>query len=419
VPCLMSRLPEGPDGWLVGDLGNYLVAGGAFLAGIVRYHTARPGPLTGAQRHLLVVLFGAGGAQVFAATDVQAAVAAATTMPYLARFLASTLAMVSTFSAVLMVARVLPAPAQTRSWIRKWSGGAVMVVLIAAMAVLLLGTDAPFNHDFAAVVASEDEVAAGQAVYWGFQAVCITRFIVLIRRYLLRPDVRPLMHAAMVMATAASVLGLVWLVWSATVVVVEHLGGRLTSDSLDISYVLGIGATGLMVLGLTLPLWIRSLHRHVMRWRTRRAVRRLEPFWSELTDLLPEVVLRQPDFASAPEVVLYRRVIEIRDAGLRLMRYVPPDLDARLRAAESDYVRETRRELPRLPATTRSVAAAFAAAMVNFRAHRRQASEPTGTRVPPSDFADLLSEARWLITVHHCMLADPVVGRIVDSVRRT
>jgi hypothetical protein len=415
----MSRLPESPDGWLVGDLGNYLVASGAFLAGVVRYHTARPGPLTGAQRHLLVVLFGAGGALVFAGADVQAAVAAATTVPYLARFVASALGMVSAFSAVLMVARVLPEPAQARSRIPKWSGGAVMVVLIAAMAVLLLGTDAPFNRDFAAVVASEVEVAAGQVVYWGFVAVCITRYIVLIRRYLLRPDVRALMHTAMVTATAASVLGLVWLVWSATVVLVEHLGGRLTSDSLDISHLLGVGATGLMVLGMTLPLWIRSLRRHVMRWRARRAVRGLEPFWSELIDLLPEVALRQPDFASAPEVVLYRRVIEIRDAGLRLMRYVPPDLDARLRAAESDYVHENRRELPRFPGTTRSVAAAFAAAMVNFRAHRRQASEPTGSRVPPSDFSDLLSEARWLITVHHCMIADPVVGRIVESVRQT
>jgi hypothetical protein len=402
----------------VADLGNYLAASGTVIAGIVRYHTARPRPLTPAQRYLLTALFGAATGFVVAAPAVQAAVGAVTGVPYLARFLGNASAMVSAFSAVAMVACVAPEPAQTtlRRRTRWWA--AVMVGLIGVNAVLLLGSDAPFDPDLAAVLATEDEVAVGQAVYWGFVAVCITWFIVLIRRYLLRPDVRALMHYAMVTATLSSVLGLMWLGWNAIILLVERIGGRFTSDPLDISRILSTTAAGLMALGLTLPLWIRALRRRVTRWRTRRAVRDLDPLWSELTELLPDIALRQPHLDCSPEVVLYRQVIEIRDAELRLMRYVPPDLESRIRDAQSREVHSRiGRRAHRVPVETRIAAAAFGTAVANFRTGRRQANAPADTRIPARAFSGVLAEARWLIAVHWCMVHDPVVTRIVHSAR--
>jgi hypothetical protein len=399
----------------VDDLGNHLVASGAVIAGIVRYHSARPRPLAPAQRYLLVALFGAAAGFVVAATAVQAAVGVVTGMPYLARFLANAAAMVSAFSAVVMVACVVPEPAQTPLRRRTRWGAAVMVVLILVNAVLLLGSDAPFDPDLAAVLATEDEVAVGQAVYWGFLTVCITWFIVLMRRYLLRPDVRPLMHYAMVTATLSSVVGLMWLGWNAIILLVERVGGRFTSDPLDISRILSITAAGLMAVGLTLPLWIRALGWRVRRWRARRAVRGLEPLWSVLTELVPDIALHQRDLDCEPEVVLYRRVIEIRDAELRLMRYVPPDLESRIRNAQARQ-RHSRGER-RVPVETRIAAAAFGTAVANFRTGHRQANAPTAPRFPARAFSDVLAEARWLIRVHRCMVDDPVVTRIVHSAR--
>ncbi|MFL6118763.1 MAB_1171c family putative transporter [Actinophytocola sp.] len=400
------------------DLGNYLVASGAVIAGLVRYRTARPRPLTAAQRYVLVVLFGAGAGLVFAATAVQAVIGAVTAVPYLARFLASASVMVSAFSAVCMVASVVPEPAQAR--VRKgtrWMA-AVMVVLILVMAVLLLGSDAAFNPDLAKVLATEDDVAAGQGVYWGFVAVCITWFVVLLRRYLLRPDVRPLMHYAMATATLASVVALLWLGWNVIILVGQRVGGQFRSDSLDMAHWLGIGAAGLMGVSLTLPLWIRALRRRVTRWRSRRAVRGLEPLWSELTDLLPDIALHPPDLDCAPEVVLYRQVIEIRDAELRLMRYVPPDLETVVRDAHARQVhRRNALHARRAPVETRIAAAAFATAMANFRAGRRQADAPAGSREPSTGLSDVLAEARWLIAVHRCMVDDPVVAQVVHSVQ--
>lgn len=399
------------------DLGNYLVASGAVIAGIVRYHTARPRPLTPAQRYLLAALFGAAGGFVFAATAAQAAVGTVTGMLYLARFLANASAMVSAFSAVAMVACVVPEPAPTTLRTRMRWGVAVMVVLIVVDAVLLLGSDAPFDPDLAAVLATEDELAVGQAVYWGFLTVCITWFIVLMRRYLLRPDVRPLMHYAMVTATLSSVVGLMWLGWNAIILLVERIGGRFTSDPLDISRILSTTAAGLMAAGLTLPLWIRALRRRVTRRRTRRAVRDLDPLWSELTELLPDIALHSA-MNCGPEVVLYRRVIEIRDAELRLIRYVPPDLASRIRGAQSRQVHSrTGRRAHRVPVETRIAAAAFGTAMANFRTGRRQANAPAGTHIPSTAFSDVLAEARWLIAVHRCMVDDPVVTQIVHSAR--
>lgn len=127
-------------------------------------------------------------------------------------------------------------------------------------------------------------------------------------------------------ATARSVRAGLWLLaagftsstifWSFVV-----LGYTMTDAPwLGASFDLNIGVTAwLTAAGIALPLFVQ-----VARLAGNlRALRRLDPLWTDLTGIVPQVRLPEP---SGPrwsvEFRLYRRVIEIRDALLVLRDYV-------------------------------------------------------------------------------------------------
>lgn len=391
------------------EIGSLLAASGAAVAAIVRYRSTRPNRLTPGQRYLLIVLCGLCSALVFDMPSVETRVATLTDLPYLARLLTNVSAMAAAFSASAMVIWTTASAYRVNGTTQvRWCAvvGALMVSFIA---IVLLGTDAEFDPNFAAVIARHDEVAAGQVAFWVYMAACLGRFVAVMRRYLARVDVRPRMHQGMVMVTMASLFGVLWLVWNAFIVVVQRLGGTFSADPMEMSRSLGAATVGLVAVGLTLPRWIVHVRRGVEDWRTLQMLYRIKPLWLMLTELVPDVVGFQPEWREGLDLLLYRRVIEIRDAQLRLMNYADPDIDVLVARAEGRPLYEDW-DL----SSVRLSAARLASAITNYSAGRRPTPGGCPWR-PEGTVTEIESEADWLAEVYVAMKSDPLVARVVHE----
>lgn len=386
---------------------SLLVAGGAAAAAVARYRRSRPRGLTPGQRCLLVLLCGLCAALVFDAPIVQSAVAAYTDLPYLARLLANVSAMTAVFSASAMVVSTT-AGCYGTSGVRQvsWCAG-TGVAVIFCMVPLLLCTKAELDPDLTAVIARHDEIAVCQAVYWAYMAGCIFRFGGLMRRYLSRPDIRFLMFKGMMMVTVASGIGIMWLIYTAFIVTVARMGGELPPDSMGVSRYLGACSVSVVVVGLTAPLWTPRFRRLVGWWRAWSISCRLKPLWRMMTELVPDATTLVPEVGWRPDLVLYQRVIQIRDAQLRLMPYVAPDVDELVRRVEHENPYGVERSRFRRPA------ARLATAIVNYRAGRRSADKALIGFDPTFD--DICDEAEWLVSVYDAMTFDPIVASVVDA----
>lgn len=391
------------------EIGSLLAAGGAAAAAVARYRRTRPNTMTPGQRYLLVVLFGLGAALTLDVPTIQASVATFTGLPYLARLLVNVSAMAAVFSATAMVVGTTATTHRINGATQvRWCAG-VGVIAVGFMMTVLLGTDAQFDPDFAEAIASHNDIAACQVVFWVYMAGCIGRFVALMRRYLSRPDVRPLMHGGMVAVTMAGLFGVVWLVFNALVVVMQRFGGRFGSDPLEMSRSLGAATVSLVAIGLTLPQWTPYVRRTAEWCRTWRTLRRLNPLWLMMTDLVPEVVALQPEMSGNLDLVLYRKVIEIRDVQLRLINHAPPDIDDLVICAERAGFHD---DVDRPP--TRFAAARLACAIANYRAGQRPGDSGRSQR-PDGVFTDIRDEAEWLAAVYVAMTSDPIVAHVVHN----
>ncbi|GAA0477776.1 MAB_1171c family putative transporter [Streptomyces sp. NPDC046215] len=148
-----------------------------------------------------------------------------------------------------------------------------------------------------------------------------------------------------------------------------------------------------MATGAALPVLARiRAHR-----RDRAAYRGLEVLWQDLTATAPDVVLRPAGrlaTAALPlQLLLYRRVIEIRDAMLVLRNYVPADtLDAIHRRVDGQA-------LPPPLAHARVTARWLAAALDARRAGHPPQPQTASLAPPGSAGTDLAEEIRALLLI--------------------
>jgi hypothetical protein len=393
----------------VTEIAAVLAATTAVTAAAARYWHVRRHRMAPGQRYLLIVL---GGLSVSLLLDVpltQTTIASATDVPYLARWLANTTAMVAVFSAKAMIVWATADTYRVNGIVQiRWCAG-IGVLTAALMTPLLLRTDAALDPDLLTAMFHATDVALGQVLFWCYMAACITNFVVVMRRYLLRSDVRPLMHYGMVTVTLAGVVGVLWLAWNAFVVVMQHIGGRIAADALGVSRTLGSAAVCLIAVGLTLPLWTPWFRHRLALWKTRRTLRNLEPLWTMMINLVPTAAAFGAKGGSDPELILYRRIIDIRDVLLRLMGHVEPGVEERVIRAEVE-VGETAENRP----STRIPACEIALAMENFRRGRRPATS-LPDRPTRRVFDDISDEAEWLIAIYVAMRSDEVVLRVVDE----
>lgn len=391
------------------EIAALVAATTAVTAAAARYWQARRYSMTPGQRYLLIVL---GGLSISLLLDVpltQTTIASATDLPYLARWLANTTAMAAAFSAKAMIVRTTADTDQVNGMVQVRWCAVIGVLAVGLMTPLLLRTDAALDPDLLTAMFHAKDVALGQALFWCYMAACITNFVIVMRRYLLRPDVRPLMHYGMVTVTLAGVVGVLWLAWNAFVVVMQHIGGRLTADALGVSRTLGSAAVCLIAIGLTLPLWTPWFRHRLALWKTRRTVRNLQPLWTMMTNLVPTAAAFGAKGDTDPELVLYRQIIDIRDVLLRLMGHVEPVVEERVVSAEGE-AGENARNRP----ATRIPACEIALAMENFRRGRRPASS-LPDRPTRRVFDDISDEAEWLIAIYITMRTDQVVRRVVSD----
>ncbi|MFE1318543.1 MAB_1171c family putative transporter [Kitasatospora phosalacinea] len=170
------------------------------------------------------------------------------------------------------------------------------------------------------------------------------------------------------------------------------------------------GLTASAVLLLTVGIAWPSLAERLRTRRTRARIRRLHPLWQALHDAVPEVALPlPPTLKGDPDVVLYRYVIEIRDAALAVGAFE----DGAVRARASELL------------TTAGVAGASleaAAEAVAVRCAVLRARQRTGgTRSPearPGDGAGhdgLEAEVAWLEQVA-AYFHTPVAARTADRI---
>ncbi|MFD9032545.1 MAB_1171c family putative transporter [Streptomyces sp. NPDC059567] len=151
--------------------------------------------------------------------------------------------------------------------------------------------------------------------------------------------------------------------------------------------------------------------------RCRRRLRRVRPLWEAIGDAVPEVVLPlPPELSSAPDVLLYRRIIEISDGMLVLAPYCGEGARA-----------EAGRLLASAGLTGVRLEAAVEAACLRCAIARRcggadatavpeYAPEPSGPAGPGPDPDDWEALGARLELVARCY-ADPVVLRIAATLR--
>ena len=210
---------------------------------------------------------------------------------------------------------------------------------------------------------------------------------------------------------------------------VAHEGLYLALRRLGLSYPLGdkdmvtrvliAGATGLMVIGSTMPAWGPRIGLSALwRWGRRyRAYRRLYPLWLALYRSNPDIALIPPPSGLADALAvgdlgfrLYRQVIEIRDGRLALRPY----LDPRAAAIARELGQEAGLSGEPLQAV---IEAASLAAAIRNKAGGRPVAEAGPTLETPGG-ADLDSEAAFLEKVARCYTGSPIVPAVLAELGR-
>jgi hypothetical protein len=391
------------------DLLSYVASGIVFLAALIKLCAIRPASPTPAQRHLLIALVAFAPAHALAVPTTQLITAQVDPFPYATNLVSHALAMLAGHSLVAMLCHALDNPtAPSRT--RRRALTALLVIALVTMLGLLVASDVEFQGDFTATAAHHAALVAYQVVFLAFMGFCASRFILLLRRYLSRPDVQPVMRWGLRGVVLGAGVGLVWIAWAVLTMATTYADRPLVEHPAVVAELVGAVCVTFMGLGSTLSAWGGWMQRTIHGWRVLGALRAITPLWRLLATVLPEIGLRQATLTH-PELLLYRRVIEIRDAQRRLLSYVPAGIDASVRLA---CAREHRLDTIAI----RIEAAALVAAIDAYRAGRRQPAQPARLRDPATTQPTPLAEARWLIRVHAAMRHDQTVARVVDQARR-
>jgi hypothetical protein len=370
----------------------YAVISVVLLVGLVqRLHALARDPADPLRRALCVVVGGllvATLAQLFAEP-----LDAATGVVHLGWGLADAAAMVSACAGRVFLLHVDRPAAQVRSRARRRCAELAAALVVAAVLFVAFPS------------APGQEVPVYDVVYIAYVAAALVPVLQLCRRYSARTD-RPFLRAGLRVVATGSAVGLVFLV----VMGVE----LVTAASADSAPLLSATATALslvtevlLLVGVTLTAWGPALVAARRRLADRRAHRELRPLWQALHEA-------EPGFALLPApgpltrsrdvgLLLYRRVIEIRDGQFAVAPYADPQDVA---AAE-----ERARGAGLAPDEARVVAeAAVIASGIAAKAAGRPPRATTPTTGPGAD--GLAAEIAWLRRVARAFARSPVVAEL-------
>lgn len=255
---------------------------------------------------------------------------------------------------------------------------------------------------------SRDVTAWPVLCYWllflGVLGAAVVNAVRLIWRWAGLTD-QELLRGGLRLLAAGAAVGIVYVGYDLVFLAASQLGQpQWLGDQQLITQSLSVTSVLLMVVGFTIPRWgPRVGLPRLLRWARRyRAHRRLYPLWRDLCQVFPDVALVHPttwwrDAVAVPDLdfALHRRVIELRDARLRLRPYL--DAEIAQNAAELGRHAGLDGEQLHVVVVAASLVAAMGAKAGGQPAHPgwSAAAEPGGTDLP----ADLESESAWWMKV--------------------
>jgi len=187
---------------------------------------------------------------------------------------------------------------------------------------------------------------------------------------------------------------------------VDIAGGNVTATDIHnaatVSTALKVAAIAAIITGSCLP----PISIAATALRERRALRRLEPLWRGLTQAVPSVVLSVTPGPGRTRLLLHRRLVEISDATLALLEYVPADMQARAldMAEQAGYPLEARSAVAE--AAWLKTAALIAPAS---SPHRGEHPRSGGNGMSPSE------ELRWSLQVSAAYDRCPAVAAFASA----
>jgi hypothetical protein len=203
--------------------------------------------------------------------------------------------------------------------------GGALVLMITSVWLQRGGKPA----DEFSVLAGQPGMLVYQAAFLTFMSTSTVTVIVLAGRYLGRSQAawaKTMARRGMALVRGAGACGLLACAWDLVELLPIVQERNLISSPGTLHEALVGSSVLLLVAGMTMPTWGAYVRWRVRMWRAGRLAAQLEPLWRVLvTDVVPEVRLPEPQLDV--DLLLYRRVIEIRDAEWMLRPFVPPGLD--------------------------------------------------------------------------------------------
>ncbi len=240
-------------------------------------------------------------------------------VPGAGKILYNGLTFVGLYLLVVFFLRALRGPSAA---VRIRAETALLVAAVAVLVVLLALTPADRRtHSLSSPFLGEPPVLAFYVLGGAYFVHAYVAVVRLIRTYL-RSTGGPLAWALWTITAGLVGLTLTSLVRIGRVVEVA-LGGPQLPVLNTINFQLNLISYLILSVGLVLAGWGQALVLLRARRRRRRQLDALEPLWTALTSLYPEIVLPWPDGAGRRwlpdpvEGILYRRVLECRDGLLR------------------------------------------------------------------------------------------------------
>jgi hypothetical protein len=301
----------------------------------------------------------------------------------------------------------------------------MLVGCAIAMTVLLVNLHPQPVPDFLTTYGDQPQAAAFYAVYTVYIGSAASEFMVLIVRYLRTATPSQQLRISLRLEIAGAVFATLWCAWGAarTIANAYHVGRAFNVPS--VAEILSGVCLALMTLGAAWAVWaIKALE--IWSWW---ATRRIAPLWERLRPVGEQYILpfresriraqgavsgtrHRPKGRPPSSLILYRRIIEIRDWQYQLRVYVHPDL-SRWAAALAHA-----RKLNHQDSATLLEAAEIASALEAREAGRRYHIALEGNTMPSELIASQLSEARSLIRLENTIRTSSLVAALCCRARQ-
>lgn len=349
--------------------------------------------------HISALIF-TGASTALSDPDTLHAAGTISALPPYVFLVANGCAMIGAFSLVAMLAYSLGnVPTATR---RMTTHAMILLASFFSMAILLIAEHPrhipSLNQDYV----TPPTLVIYQAIFLVYVQGALSRFLILMLKFRRKNTLRPLLRVGLTLEMCGAGISLLWVTWNIVTMIVVVLGGQPVSSPAIAGALVAASTVLFVATGATWTGWASTVLATATRIWSHRTFGALGPLWSELYEVGEMMILRI-DADTPIGLLLYRRILEIRDAQLALRPYVHPSVRA--------WTTEAADKHKLGPARTAILieAAELATALDGHRAAHRNGLDTSKLAVPPTIAPSVPAEARTLVAVDKAMRNDPLV----------